>query len=425
MKSTLDTLDGLSRKLSIQVPAEDVRTAFDKVYRGIQRNATIKGFRPGKAPMTTIRSLYRDRVEQDVIQDLVSDSYQKALEEHQLEPIGFPKVDLAPFSEESDFSYTAELEIRPEIQIKKVEGLKVEKEKYEITNESIESLLKNLQERQAEEVTVFEDRGAQTGDVVIVDFKGFIDGAPMEQGEAQDYPLELGSGRSIPGFEDGIIGMKVGDSRDISVKFPDDYHAADVAGKPAQFQMKLKQLKTKRFPEINEEFAKKNGKANMDELRAEIKADLVAGEERRIQEDVKNKVMRAFVDANPVAVPASLLQQQIETLQKDVQDRMKQEGQYSEAEFEDYKTKWSNDFTDSAKFMVQCTFLVDALADQKNLRATSEEFEARITQHAESTGIERARIAEFYQKKEMASRLNFQLTEEKVANFLIEKASIS
>ena len=127
MKSTLDKLDGLSRKLSIQVPADQVRDAFEKVYKGIQRNATIKGFRQGKAPLTTIRSLYRDRVQQDVIQDLISGSYQKALEEHNLDPVGFPKVSFEQFSEDSDFSFAAEVEIRPEIQLRKYEGLKVEK----------------------------------------------------------------------------------------------------------------------------------------------------------------------------------------------------------------------------------------------------------------------------------------------------------
>lgn len=425
MKSTLENLEGLSRKLSIQVPADHVRDAFEKVYKGIQRNATIKGFRQGKAPMATIRSMYKDRVQQDVIQDLIADTYQKAVEEHKLDPVGFPKVSFDQFSEESDFSYAAELEIRPEIQLKKYDGLKVEKDKFEITDKNIDDVLQNLRESQADQVPVFEDRGAIMGDIAEVDFEGFVDGQPLPQGKADGYSLELGSGRSIPGFEDGIVGMKIGERREIHVNFPADYHAKDVAGKAATFNITVKGLKKKALPELNDEFAAKIGaKGTLQELREEIRKDLTAGEEKRVNDELKNKIMRALVEENPIPVPNSLLKQQKEALHKDVQDRMRQQGLNSEEEFEEYKKKWDSDFDQSAKFMVQSTFLVDALADKLDLRATKEEIETRIDEHAKTTGIDRAQIEKFYADRERRSRLFFQITEEKVAKYLIEKADI-
>ena len=219
--------------------------------------------------------------------------------------------------------------------------------------------------------------------------------------------------------------MKIGDQREIHVTFPEDYHAKDVAGKPATFKMALKNLKKKSLPELNDEFATKIGaKGTLQELREEIRKDLVAGEEKRVNDDLKNKIMRALVDENPIQVPLSLLQTQKEALQKDVKDRMRQQGMNSDDEFEEYKKKWDSDFEQSAKFMVQSTFLVDALADKLDLRATKEETEARIDEHAKTTGIDRAQIEKFYSDRERRSRLFFQITEEKVAKYLLEKADV-
>ena len=219
MKSTLDKLDGLSRKLNIEVPAEKVQEAFEKVYKRIKKNATVKGFRKGKAPIATIRSLYSDRVKSDVVQDLIQDSYQAALEEHSLDPVGFPKIAFTAADETSPFHFTAEFEIRPDVVIKKFENLPVQKEILEISDDRVAGILENIRTSQAETVTVFEDRAVANGDVAVLDFVGEVGGQPLPNGSAEGHMLEIGAGQFIEGFEDGVVGMKIGDHRDLNLKF--------------------------------------------------------------------------------------------------------------------------------------------------------------------------------------------------------------
>lgn len=424
MKSALEKLEGLNRKLTIDVPAEKVSAAFDRAYKEIQKNATIKGFRKGKAPIATIRSVYADQVRQDVVQEVLSDAYQAALEEHSLDPIGYPKVKFDHMHEDKPFSFTAEVEIRPEVQLKKFEGLKVEKEKLEIDEQQIEDVLKNIRESNAKTVTLLEDRPAAMGDIAEIDFAGKIDGAPMENGSAENFPLELGSNRLIPGFESGIVGMNVGGSKTLNLSFPADYHAAEIAGKPVQFEIKLKSIKKKVIPELTDEMAAKVGPfKTVQELKDAIRKDIETNESRRIQDDLRNRLLKALVAENPIQIPQSLKQQQKDILMKDVEDRMRQQGM-GNIDFDEYKKKWESDFEQTASFMVSSTFLIDALADKMGVRPTDADVKTKISAYAKDSGLEIAKIEEFYRDPDRRSRLMFQLTEEKVVDELLAKASV-
>lgn len=425
MKSTVNKVQGLTHKLDIEVPAERVQSAFDKVYKGIQKNATVKGFRKGKAPLATIRTIYGDRVKQDVLNDLISESYQTALDKHSLEPVGYPKIHFEQFVEDGVFTFTAEFEIRPEIELKKYEGLEIEKEILAVDDQQIQDVLENVRQSQAQTAPVLEDRGIQDGDIVEIDFNGFVDGQPLEHGSAEGRLLEIGSGRFIEGFEEGLKGMKAGQQRDLNLKFPDDYQSQDIAGKPVQFKVTVKNIKKKVLPELNDELAAKSGQfKTLQEFKDAIRKDITEQEERRIRDELRNRVLRQLVKANPVEVPRSLMEQQKQVIVQDVQQRMSQQGM-TEADFEQYKSKWDGDFTQSAAFMVQSTFLVDALADKLNLRAQPADIEAKIDEFTRQTGIERDKVAEFYSKPERRSRLAFQVTEERVVAYLLDKAKIT
>jgi trigger factor len=425
MKSTVDKLEGLSRKINVQIPAEKVQQAFDKVYKAIQKKANIKGFRQGKAPIATIKSVYADQVKNDVMNDLINDAYQSALDEHRLEPVGYPKISFEPIMENKDFTFTAEFEVRPDVELKKYEGLPVMKEKLEITDDRINSVLENIRGGQSELVTVFEDRGLAAGDVAEVDFDGFVNGQPLPNGSAKGHQLEIGTNQFIEGFEDGLIGMKIGENRTLNLNFPDPYHEATLSGAPVTFQTKLTSIKKKTLPELNDELAKKVGDfKSLDELKDRIRKDIEESEQRRITEDMKNRLVRALVDANPVQAPRSLVEQQKHSLEEDFKGRLKQQG-LGEKDFEEYKKKWDGEFEQSAEFMVKSTFLLDTLADKLGLRATSAEVEAKINEYAQQTGIEIDRLKEFYNKPERRSRLMFQVTEEKVVNVLLDKAKVT
>lgn len=424
MKSTLEKLEGLSRKLTVDVPAEKVTAAFDRAYKEIQKNATIKGFRKGKAPIATIRSLYSDQVRQDVLQDLISESYQGALEEHSLDPVGFPKVKFDHMHEDKDFNFTAEVEIRPEVQLKKFEGLKVQKEKLEIDEKQIEDVLKNIRESNAKTVALLEDRPALATDVAEIDFVGRINGELMENGSAENFPLELGSNRLIPGFESGVVGMNVGGSKTLNLNFPEDYHVPELAGKPVQFEVKLKSLKKKVVPELTDEMASQVGPfKTVQELKDAIRKDIENNETKRIQDDLRNRLLKALVQENPIQVPKSLMQQQKDVLIKDVQDRMQQQGM-GNVDMEEYRKKWDADFEQTASFMVASTFLIDALADKMGVRPTDADVKSKISTYAKESGLEIGKIEEFYRDPDRRSRLMFQLTEEKVVDELLSKADL-
>lgn len=424
MKSTLEKMDGLLRRLNIEVTAPKVQNAFESALKSIQKDATIKGFRKGKAPIATIRSIYGDRVKNDVLNDLVSEAYQQALDEHTLDPVGYPQINVESFDLEKALSFTAEFEVRPEVKINKFEGLQVEKEILEIGDERIGKIIDNIRESHAEFGPMLEDRGLQAGDFAEIDFEGFVEFKPLEGAKAEGHMLEIGAKRFIEGFEDGLIGMKPGQTRELDLKFPDDYHSADIRGKAVHFKVALKAIKRKSLPNMSDELAQKAGPfKSVDELKKAIEQDIQATEEKRIQEDLRNRLMKELVKHNPVQVPKTLMEQQKEVLVNDVKQKMQQQGM-PEDEFQDYVKKWDADFTDTASFMVQSTFLVDALANQLKLRAEPKDIEPKIEQYAKQTGIELDKLREFYGKSERRSRLMFQITEERVVEYLINSAQI-
>jgi trigger factor len=424
MKSSVEKVSNLSRKINIEVPAAVVQSSFQKVFNSIQKDVTIKGFRKGKAPLNTIKSIYGDRVKQDVVQDLVQKHYVLALEEHKLEPINYPEFEFTDPSEDKDFSFSAAFEIRPEITLKKYEGLEVEKEAYEFDVKKVDQVLENIRSSRATFEEVSEDRAAQVNDVAIIDFVGYVDGKELENGAGTDHRLELGAKQFIEGFEDGVTGMKKGETKTLSLKFPDPYHSADLAGKAVEFKVTLKQIQVKVLPELTEEFLKNlGGPDNLEALKKTIQEDLEQGDKKRIEDAFKNRLLKVLVKENPVEVPESLLKEQKASLIEDFKRRMTEQGM-GEADFASYVEKWDADFAKTATEMIQSSFLIDAIAKKHSLNTKKEDIDAKFAEYAQQTGIEVSRIKEFYGRPEQASRLTYQITEEKVVSFLNQTVKV-
>ncbi|MBX3039855.1 MAG: trigger factor [Bdellovibrionaceae bacterium] len=424
MKSTVEQSSSLHRKLNVEVPAAVVAGAFERVYQGIQKEATIKGFRKGKAPLATLKSIYGDRVKQDVAQDLIQRAYGEALSEHKLEPISSPEFEFEDPKESKDFSFTASFDVRPEIKLKKYEGLEVEKEKLEFDEAKIEQVLENIRASRATQEDILEDRAAQKNDIAIIDFDGSVGGQPLEGGKGEGHQLELGSNSFIEGFEDGVIGMKVGQEKTLNLKFPTPYHSAELAGKDVEFKVKLTALKKKVLPELTPEFlASLGGPSDLEGLKTSIREDLERSEKKRIEDAFKNTLLKTLVRENPVEVPPSLLKDQKAALIEDFHKRMHEQG-LSHAEFESYVQKWDGDFEKTASEMIQSSFLVDTLARQNDLICKSEDLDKKFAEYAQQTGIEESRIREFYARPEQTSRLTYMITEEKVVEFLTKTVKV-
>lgn len=424
MKAQIQTTEGLQRKMNIEVSQTEVQNAFSKIYQSIQRQVEIKGFRKGKAPLTTIKTMYKDRVVGDVAQDLIQANYVRALQEQKVEPINYPEFEFDDPKENQDFKFTAIFDVRPEIKIKKWEGLDVEKEKYVFNDKQMEQTITNVRQSRAQLVDVLEDRAAQNGDVAIIDFEGFVDGKPLDNGTGTDHNLELGAKQFIEGFEEGVVGMKIGNAKTISLKFPNPYHSADLAGKPVDFKVTLKSLKKKEMPELTDELLTQIGaKQTVEEFKASLKKDIEESDKKRIEDGFKNRLVKQLVAANPVQVPASLLKEQKATLVEDFKKRMKDQGM-QEADFTDYVKKWDEDFAKTASEMIQSSFIIDKLAIDFNLAATKEDIDNKYLEYAKQTGVEEARIREWYAAPDKASRLSYMITEEKVIKMIADKAKI-
>lgn len=424
MKTNLENVSNLSRKLKVEIPASVVQSAFQKVFSDIQKDVTIKGFRKGKAPIATIKSIYGDRVKQDVAQDLIQSHYGKALDEHKVEPISYPEFEFADLNENKEFTFTANFDIRPEVNLKKYEGLEVQKEQLDLNAEKTQQVLENIRASRASFAPITEPRAATMNDVAVIDFEGFIDGKPLENGAGKDHHLELGAKQFIEGFEDGIVGMKAGESKSINLKFPDPYHSADLAGKPVEFKVTLKEIKEKVLPELNDEFVKTlGGPESLEDLKKTIEEDLKSSETKRIEDAFKNRLLKALVKENPVEVPPSMLKEQKASLVEDFKRRMAEQGM-TENDFASYVEKWDGDFEKTASEMIQSSFLVDAIAKKHDLFAKKEDLDAKFKEYAEQMKIEESRIREFYGRPEQASRLTYMITEEKVIDLLNKSVKV-
>ncbi|MEY4615631.1 MAG: trigger factor [Pseudomonadota bacterium] len=424
MKTQLEKVSTLGRKLNIEVPAALVTSTLNDFYHGVQKQVELKGFRKGKAPIAMIKNLYADRVKNDVTQELLKVGFSKGLQEHKLEPVDYPEFEFDEVIDGKDFTFSANFEVRPEIELKTYEGLEVEKEIFSVDPKEMESILENIRNSRASSEDVTENRPAQKGDIAVIDFKGIIDGKPLDRGEGTDHPLELGTKSFIEGFEDGIIGMTVGQTKTLNLKFPENYHA-DLSGKAVDFEVTLKKLRKKVLPELSDEFvtSMSGAPSTVEDLKKNIMKDLEDRQNKKTDESLKENLLKKLISVNPVEIPQSLVREQKKLLVQDMQKQMANDGM-AEQDFAEYKDKWDADFEKTAKQMIHVAYLVDAIAAKHELHCKKEDVDAKFEEYAKQTGIDIGRIREFYSKAESMNRMVHKITEEKVIGFLIEKSKI-
>lgn len=423
MSFKVEEVSKLERKISFEIPVEAVQKEYQHAYEEVQKNAKIKGFRAGKVPMNVIKTNFKDQVDSHVIQHLVEENFYNALDEKGLNPINQPQLQVQELDENKPFLFSLTFEVHPEVEVKKYQGLKVQKEKLNFDSSHVQKTIDNIRSSRAETAPVLDDRSAQMGDVAVIDFEGFVDGAPLPNGSGTGHALDLGSKSFIEGFEEAVVGMKVGITITANLKFPDEYHAKEIAGKAVQFKITLKELKKKVLPELNDEFAKTVGFDTVDKLKEAIELDYKTTEEKRIQEDLKNRLLRKLAEENPFDVPKTLLQRQKEFLIQDTIQRMGNMG-LSQDQLQDYASKWDQDFTQTATFIIQSSYLVNKIADLEKLNAQDNDIEDKIQSYISQTGIEEEKVRSIYSQPENKNRLKNMITEEKVIEYLISKSQI-
>ena len=322
MQVSIETLEGLERRMTVQIPSERVSEAVEKKLRELSKTVRIDGFRPGKVPLKVTQQKFGGHVRQEVIGDVIESSYQEALIQEKVRPAGMPSIDAVNTEDKEDMSYTATFEVYPEIEKLELESIEIEKPRVEITDEDFDAMLQKLREQRKswKETKAAAKKGYQ----VMVDFEGRIDGELFEGGAGKDMAIEIGAGQMLPEFESGLEGIKASEQRTVEVNFPEGYHGADVAGKKAEFKLKATRVSKPELPEIDEEFARGFGveDGDIEKMRTDIRANMEKEKNDRLKQHIKNNVMAGLLEHNEIIAPSAMVAEEINSLRAQAAQRM-------------------------------------------------------------------------------------------------------
>ena len=381
----MEKLSSNQVKLTVTVPAADFEAAMGKAYGKLKNRLTVPGFRKGKAPRKVIENYYGTGVlVEEAFNDVLPDSYDKAVEETGAKPVAQPEIDIESIGAGEDCVYTATVYVRPEVTLGQYKGIAAPAAKWEVTAEEIDREIDRAAERVSRMVDV-EDRAAEMGDTANIDYAGTVDGVAFEGGTSQNMPLELGSGMFIPGFEEQIVGMNKGEERDITVTFPEDYRATDLAGKEAVFHVKLNSLSRK---EINDEFAKDVSEFDtLADYRADIEKRLTEQAKNRAENERRDKIIETVCENATVDIPQPMVERQIDQRINEMEMRMRYQGlkledflKYTGQTLEQIRANYE----EGAKKQVLAEVVLDAIREAEGIDATDEEVDAEIAKYAES-----------------------------------------
>ena len=426
MQITIESLSTVKKKLNFQISADRVAVEFDKVFDGIRKKATIKGFRKGKVPRSLIEKHYNDVIEQDVIKNLVNDTYFKALADEKIYPVSYPVIENDVVKKNEIFRYAAIVEVIPDIQVKDYTGLVVGKETLRLAENIVDKRLSEMQESLAQLKPVEAGHLAVTGDYVTFDFGGLIDGVPFENGNGTDFQLELGSGKFIPGFEDQLVGMNAGSEGEIKVTFPVEYGKAELAGKDALFKIRIKEIKQKELPELDDDFAREFGEfTTLDMLKSHLR-DMYEKQERdRIESDFREGVIRALIEKNDIEVPDALIDQQVDQLLENAKKRLAYQRLTLEMMGLD-EDRYRIQFRAVAESQVKGSLLLDALAKQEDINAVEDDLEQKFSLMSGGNEQDLESMRNYYlQNRKAKENLLIQIKEDKAIDFLISRAIVS
>lgn len=418
------TEGAVTRWLEVEVPPAKVDAAFARAYRGLARSARVRGFRPGKAPVSVLRRLYGAAVAEDVERELVAETLPAALEQSALEPVSEPAVDASPPAEGGAFAYRARIEVKPPIELGEVTGLRAQRPSAAVTEADVERELETLRQRHATLVEEPEDTAAATGHFLSVDFVGRIDGEPFEGGGASDHTVELGAGRLVPGFEEQLVGARSGEERIVRVRFPDDYASPVLAGKDAEFTVAVRAIRRREVPALDDEFAKDLGDfETLEQVRARVRETLVASRERQARSELRRSLLGALIERVPVEVPANLLRERLHRRLHSASHEMRERG--VRAEIVDRQlVHWEEEWRPAVEREIREQWLLQELARREGLALDDAELDERIGRLAEEQGADPARLRKAYREHDMLEAVRAQLLEDKAFEFLLAAASV-
>ncbi len=418
MQVSVETTQGLERKLTVQVPAERVTQEVETRLRDLAKRARIDGFRPGKVPFSVVQKRYGGEIEREVMGDLIQSTFFEAVNKENLKPAGAPSVEPKAIETGQPFEYVATFEVYPEISLADAKSLSVARPVVEVVDSDVEKMIDTLRKQRLSWEVV--EREAATGDRVTIDFTGTMDGEEFPGGKGEKLPLELGSNAMIPGFEDQLVGATAGGDRQVDVTFPDDYHAKDLAGKKASFAVKIHEVAASRLPELNEEFFRGFGLEDPTEenFRKEVRKSMEREVERRIKGVTKERLMDALLGANSFDTPASLVDEEIDRLMAQMTQQM---GGKAPQNFNLPR----NLFEDQAKRRVSLGLLMAEVIRSNGIKVDADRVRKTIEDFAADYEKPEEVVSWYYNQREQLQAVESSVLEDQVVDFLLEQAKVT
>jgi trigger factor len=421
MNVEVEALDKVRKKVQVILPKERISEIRESIYEELKKKAKIKGFRPGKVPRSIISSYYKDYIDEELQNRMVQSTMREALVVSKVDPITEPIVNF--IDEDNRLGYELECEVVPEIELPSYKGVEVEVEAINITDDDVEKRIDGLQHMHAQMIARENDAMAQKGDFIVIKYQGYMNGKPVKGIGTDYYPLELGSTTLMPEFEAGLIGMKTGEEKEIEITFSDDYPDKEIASKTMQFHVFVKEIKEKRLPEINDEFAKDLNFENMEAMKAGMKEEIYKEKETAQQRDISQKIMETILKSSDIPVPKRLLDKRVQGMIEDAMNRFKPDS-LTEEEERNLVGNMRVDFEPRAEERIRGEIVLKKIADTESIAVNDEEVHERMKKMAEDTRRNYEEIEKFYREYNMVDNLRASIVEEKTLNFLRDNAIV-
>ena len=428
MSVQVEKLEKNMAKLTVEVSAEDFKAAIKKAFNKNKNRFSIPGFRKGKAPQAMIEKMYGEGVfYEDAADEAINASYAEAMKESGLDIVSRPEVTIEKIGKDEPFVYSALVAVKPEVTLGQYKGVEVEKADVSVSAEDAEAELKKVQEQNARLLTV-EDRGVEDGDQTVIDFEGFVDGKGFEGGKAEDYPLTIGSHSFIDTFEEQLIGKKIGEECEVNVTFPTEYHAADLAGKPATFKVTVKEIKVKELPELNDEFASEVSEFDtLDEYKKDVEKKLA--EKKEIEANSKNEdaVVAKVVENATMEIPDKMIDAQAENMVQDMARRMQSQGlsldmylKYTGMTVEQMKEQARPD----AEKRIRTRLVLEAVAKAENIQISDEKVDEEVAKMAEAYKMEVEKLKSYMSESDV-KQMKEDLAVQQAVDLLVAEAKLA
>ncbi len=425
MSLQVEKLEKNMAKLTIEASAEDFDKALEKAYQKNKGKMNVQGFRKGKAPRAIIEKMYGVGVfYEDAANELIPEAYENAANESGLDIVSRPDIDVVQIEKGKNFIFTAEVALKPEVTLGEYKGITVEKKEAEVTEDEILERIEKEREQNSRTITV-DDRAVQNDDITVIDFEGFVDGVAFEGGKGEDYSLTIGSHSFIDTFEDQLIGKNIGEDLEVNVTFPAEYHAPDLAGKPALFKVKIKEIKVKELPELDDDFAQDVSEFNtLDEYKESIKATIKESKEKELKVAKENEIIEKIIEGATMDIPEPMIESQVNQMADEFAQRMQSQGlsiqQYFQFTGMDPQ-KFIADLKPQAVKRIESRLVLDAIVKAENIEVSDEELNKELTDMASRYQMEADKLLELIGDKEK-EQIKSDIAVQKAVDFVVEQS---